>query len=712
MTLLSRAVSLLQTGDAVAARSLLLEAPETDQRDFLLGACAHALGEIPQAVQCFADALRRNPAHASAASALGSLYAGLGRKREAEALFRQTLTRVEDAQLRFNLAVMLEDRGDNAAALAEYSAVLRLAPGHYGARHNRAGLHAREQRLQDAADDYRELVRQHPEFTLPWHNLGELELGQGRYEEAERLLTEVLVREPVNGKACLSLAVAQAAQGLIAQSHASFERLKAMEPARWEEARARLNGRRGHDAGIDPRLLFLLRTFEHLGACDWRYWTRWGEVFRDFCHRPSDGDLIALAYPALLAPQSAAEQLALMTAIGRQIEAAAAPFKQTPTVGSAQPERLRIGYIGPLLERHVTGLNLRRFFAAHPPHSTEVFVISTGRPGNDPAWPSRIELRDGVNWIDCADQDDATIAARLCELRLDVLVDIATYSNDPRPEVIAARPAPVQVNWLGAPYTGGVSSYDYILSDAVTRPGNGWCSEAEVLMPGSYFVFSHVPEPPVAPPRASLGLPEQRFVFANLGTPVKISPDIFDRWMRILAACPDSVLWLLANSPACVLNLKREAEWRGIDPRRLLFVTRTNPVDHMARQGAADLFLDTPYITGHTTMAESLWAGTPGISVLGETFAGRVGGSLLQDAGLPELVAPDWDAFEALAIALYQDRPRLAALRERLASSRHQLHCVDVHGQAQRMEKAFRQMHERRVQGLPAADFAVDDLLS
>lgn len=709
MPLLAQAATLLREGDAVAARSLLLEAPEDAQRDFLLGACAHALGEIPEALRAFSDVLRRHPGHAQAACALGSLWAGLGRTADAEALFRQTLSHTDDAQLQFNLGVVVESRGDTTGALAAYERALALDAGHYGARHNRAGLRASARQWQEAAEDYRELIRLHPDVTLPWHNLAELELALGRYEEATRLLTEVLRREPANGKACLSLAVAQAASGQIDASRASFAQLARLDPARWEEARARINGLRGNDPGIDPRLIFLLRNHEHLGACDWRYWDRWCEVFRDVCTRVPAGELLPLAYPALLAPLDAAAQRRLMAAIGVQIEARAAPFRQQAQPGKAPPGRLRIGYIGPLLERHVTGLNLRRFFAAHATDSTEVFVISTGRAGADgSAWPSRIELRDGVHWIDCGDMPDADIVARLSELRLDVLVDIATYSNDPRPEVLAARPAPVQVNWLGAPYTGSAGTYDYVLTDAVTRPGDGWCNEAEVIMPGSYFVFSHVPEPPAVPSRHLLGLPEHGFVFANLGTPLKISPDIFDRWMRILTTCQDSVLWLLANSPAGVLNLKREAEWRGIDPRRLLFVPRTNPVAHMARQGAADLFLDTPYITGHTTMAESLWAGTPGISVLGNTFAGRVGGSLLLDAGLPELVAPDWPAYEALAIDLYRDRSRLAALRMRLAERRHHLHCVDVQGQAARMEQAFRQMHARRAAGLPPAPFALD----
>ncbi|MFN3587406.1 MAG: tetratricopeptide repeat protein, partial [Moraxellaceae bacterium] len=221
----AEAVALLRAGDALAARSLLLVAPEGAERDFLLGACAHALGEVPEALRAFSAALQRNPAHAQAACALGSLWAGLGRPAEAEALFRQTLTHNDDPQLHFNLGVLREQQGDVVAARAAYAAALARDPGHYGARHNRAGLAAAQRQWQEAADDYRELIRRHPEVTLPWHNLAELELAQGRYAEAQRLLQEVLAREPDNGKAWLSQAVAQAAAGQLAESAASFARL-------------------------------------------------------------------------------------------------------------------------------------------------------------------------------------------------------------------------------------------------------------------------------------------------------------------------------------------------------------------------------------------------------------------------------------------------------------------------------------------------------
>ncbi len=707
-TAFSRAIGFLQTGDALSARAALLESPLEDARyDFLLGACAHALGEIPQAVRHFTDALKRDARHAQAACALGSLYAGLGHRAEAEALFRKTLQQVDDLQLRFNLGVVLEDSGRLPEAMAEYSLILQRDPRHYAARHNRAGLHAREKRLGEAVTDYRTLVREHPAQTLPWHNLGELELSLGHYEEAMRLLAEVLQREPGNGKARLSLAIAQAANGDIVESRATLEALRQQAPAVWEDARVRINHLRGTDPGIDPRLVFLVRAQEHLAACHWRHWERLTEVFHDLARQPSDGDSLMLAFTTLLGPLDAREQLTLMRHIGQQVSRRVTPLP-TPAA-AASSARLRLGYVAPHWGHHVTGILFRQVVAAHDPDTTEVFLIGVRRP-DDSSNLAALRANSALHFVDVSEQDDDAAARTLQALQLDVIVDLAVYNDDNRPEILAHRPAPVQVSWQAAAYSSGAPWLDYVISDAIVRPGDGWCSEAEVLMPGSYFCFSHEPEPPAAPLRASLGLPEQKFVFACLNNPAKITPGLFRRWMSILRQAPESVLWLLVNDSAGILNLKREAEWAGIDPRRLLFAPRVTPEAHIARLAAADLFLDTEFFNGHTTLAECLWAGTPAISQPGHTFASRVGASLLHSVGLPELVVDSAEAYEALALRLYRERDTLASLRTRLAENRLHAACMDVPGQARWLEKAFRHMRARFAAGQSPLPFAIADL--
>lgn len=708
---LSRAVLLLQNGQAAQALQTLREAtpPHDAHHAFLMGACTHAVGDIPQAVRHFTDALMQEPAHAQAACALGSLYAGLGRRAEAEMLFRRTLKRVDDPQLRFNLAVVLEDSGRPADALVEYSHILRQHPHHYATLHNRAGLYAREKRLNEAATDYRMLVREHPAETLPWHNLGELELALGHYEEAARLLAEVLVREPDNGKARLSLAIAHAASGDMVESRAQLAELKSRAPAVWESARTLLNNRYGHDTGIDPRLVFLVREQDHLSIGHWRYWEIYETLFKDMARQPSEGELLPLAFATLSSPLGAREQLGLMRKIAEQVGRGVVPLPPTGSGNSAATAgKLRLGYAAPNWGHHVTGILFRQLVAAHGA-DVDVFLISLQAPDNSENL-ARLRSLPHLGFIDVSPLDDEAAALAIRDLSLDVLVDLAVFNDENRPTLLARRPAPVQVNWQAAAYSSGAPWLDYVIADAVVRPQDDWCSEAEVLMPTCFFGFSHEAAPPVAPPRRSLGLPEDKFVFACLNHPKKISPALFRRWMALLKKAPDSVLWLLVNDAAGILNLKREAEWQEVDPRRLLFAQRVPPEAHLARLAAADLFLDTAPFNGHTTLAECLWAGTPAISQPGNTFASRVGASLLQAAGLPELVAASGEAYDVLALRLYQEPQTLAALRERLAVNRLQAAWADVQGQARHLENAFRHMKARHQQGLPPAPFVVADL--
>lgn len=698
------ALLLLQQGEAALAREHLCAHPLAGaEQDFLLGVCAHALNEIPVAVRHFALALQADGRHGRAAAALGALLAGQGRLSRAEELLQAFLTHQDDTQVRFNLAVILADTGRIDEAIRQYDHILASRPDDYGARYNRAALQAGRMKLGEAAADYRELVRLHPDRLLPWQNLADIEISQGHYEAALTSLETVLEREPGNAKAVLSAAIATAAAARFDDSTRYFERLRALDPTLWQSALDRLNGRGGTATRPEPRLLFLIRQHEHLSACDWSSWTLYGDVFRQMCLHPDNGELLSLAFRAVTAPITASQQQQLSTAIAAQHAADHLRLPaRTPT-----PARLRVGYLGSRFGQHATGILLRDLPAAHDPAAVEVHLLDLGQDdGSDTA----TRLRRDIRVISLQEMDDETAAARIAELGLDILVDLCGYNDDPRPGILARHPAAVQVSWLAAPYTSGAPWMDYFISDAHVSPGEGWCTEAEVLLPHSYFLFSHDAEPPVAPSRPSLGLPDQRFVYACLNAPSRIDPDTFSVWMRILQQTADSVLWLLGDSSAVVLNLKREAEWRGIDPRRLLFAPRTTPQAHRTRLGAADLYLDTRHCNGHTSVAEALWAGLPVLSCPGDTFASRVGSSLLHSCNLPELVCENWTAYEQTAVNLWGDRTRLATLRQRLHDSRFHAAPFDLTQQARHLEQAFRHMRERFAEELTAAPFAVNDL--
>src|SRR5207237_2836488 len=167
------------------------------------------------------------------------------------------------------------------------------------------------------------------------------------------------------------------------------------------------------------------------------------------------------------------------------------------------------------------------------------------------------------------------------------------------------------------------------------------------------------------------GLPAKGFVFCSFNNSYKIVPEVFDVWMRLIQRVPGSALWLLEANELVGPNLRREAERRGVDPDRLVFAPVMPLAEHLGRHRNADLFLDTWPCNAHTTASDALWAGLPVLTCTGDTFAGRVAGSLLAAIGLPELVTTVPEDYERIALALARDARLLGEVRPKLRQPRN-----------------------------------------
>jgi predicted O-linked N-acetylglucosamine transferase (SPINDLY family) len=300
-------------------------------------------------------------------------------------------------------------------------------------------------------------------------------------------------------------------------------------------------------------------------------------------------------------------------------------------------------------------------------------------------------------------QADAEVAELARTLEIDILVDLKGYTQDARTGILAMRPAPVQVNYLGFPGTIGAGFIDYVIGDRSVIPEHDFDAYAEkiVWLPESYQANDR--DRAIAdttPVRAEHGLPEGAFVFCCFNDNYKITPDVFSSWMRILSAMPNGVLWLFEDNAAAADNLRREAAARGVAPERLVFARRLPTPDHLARHRCADLFLDTLPYGAHTTASDALWTGLPVLTCLGETFAGRVGASLLNAIRLPELITTTPAAYEALAIELASDPGRLAMLKAKLADNRLRTPLYDTKLYTRQLETAYAAMMERHLAGL------------
>jgi protein O-GlcNAc transferase len=370
-------------------------------------------------------------------------------------------------------------------------------------------------------------------------------------------------------------------------------------------------------------------------------------------------------------------------------------------------DRIRVAYLSPDFRDRAMAILMAGVFEHHDDTRFETTAISMG-PDDGSKMRRRVEAAFD-RFIDVQAMSDAEVATMLRESQIDLAIDLNSHGGGGRPGILAYRPAPVQVSYhntgtTGAPYL------DYIVADRTVIPDTHFCyyTEKVVHLPHSFFCSDsqrYVPEH--TPSRIEEGLPETGFVYCCFNNSNRIAPSIFDVWMRLLNACPGSVLWLRDYNPYAMRNLRREAEARGVAPERLVFAPRSAADAHLARHRLADLYLDTLPYNAFTTASDALWAGLPVLTCLGNTFAGRVGASLLNTIGLPELVTSSLAEYEELAIALARDSGRLAAIKANLLRNRASEPLFDTARFTRDLETAYTTMWERSQRGEPPQSFSV-----
>lgn len=289
---------------------------------------------------------------------------------------------------------------------------------------------------------------------------------------------------------------------------------------------------------------------------------------------------------------------------------------------------------------------------------------------------------------------------------LDIAVNLNGYTKLARTAIFADRTAPLQVNFLGYPGSMGAAFIDYIIADETLIPPSHQADYSEKI---AYLPHCYQPNDlkreiaKIQFSRSELGLPETGFVFCCFNNSAKINPNNFGIWMQILKQVDGSVLWLLRDNDYIEPNLRKEAEARGVDPSRLIFAARIPMPEHIARHQCADLFLDTLPCNAHTTASDALWGGLPVLTLIGETFAGRVAASLLNAIGLPELITTSEIEYERLAVELAGSPTKLLSLKKELSDNRLVMPLFDAKRFAKHLEAAYTAMHERYQAGLPPA---------
>ncbi|GAB2511209.1 O-linked N-acetylglucosamine transferase, SPINDLY family protein [Lysobacter humi (ex Lee et al. 2017)] len=553
----------------------------------------------------------------------------------------------------------------------------------------------------------RERVQRSPADAIGWILLAEAELDGGDASAGAAAAQRALALAPGHPEALARLGRAEWMQGRHRDAAATLERAARAAPAHpgiavWF-AHALEDAGRLEDAATvfaaarrmlphEPQVAaYLLAARRRL--CDWRDVDALAAEVRAAVR---DGTAAVEPFAFLSEDASPAEQLRCARLRAAQVAAAVRPL---PPPGSRRPGLLRAGFLSNGFGSHPTGLLTVAFLealAARNDIDAHLFALNP-----DDGGAVRRRLAAATTLHDVTGRAHRVVAHAIREAGIDVLFDLRGWGGGGAPEVLAMRPAPVQVNWLAYPGTSGAPWIDYVLADRIVLPDAlaPHFSEAVAWLPGCFQPSDHRRQVPPAPTRTDCGLPETGTVFCCFNNSYKLNPASTARAFEVLRAVPGSVLWLLSGPGEADMRLRHAARAAGLDPVRLVTMPKQPHAAYLARLRLADLFLDTGPYGAHTTASDALWAGCPVLTRPGETFAARVAASLLTHLGLPELVVRDDDAFVARAVALGRDPDALAALRARVESCREASSLFDMQAFADGFASAVATMHARALAG-------------
>jgi predicted O-linked N-acetylglucosamine transferase (SPINDLY family) len=680
-------VTMLEQGRAAEAVPLLQRAlaldPEDTASHLNLGRAFALTGDAAGAGREFETVLRIDPGHLDAMFNLGVVSLDQGGFGDARRWFERVLAQAPDyADAHVSLGVVDQKEGRLEEALARFRRALALNPRHAPALSNFARTLALQHRPEEARERYLAALDLAPDLIDARAGLAAAALALGRYTEGIAQLREVLVRDAKDAQAWSALADALFQNGELDEAASAAAQARALDPAspgpysvlalihvvRGETAEAIAALEEGFARTGASGLLGML-AHQLRRACHWEKWRpAWDEIARRLDREAELGS----PFWMLLEGTTPEEQLdytrrwaEAQFGTGRRAETSGKPSRQLD-----EPRRVRIGYLSSEFHEHAIAHLLAGVLEAHDRARFEIHAYSYGPEDNS---PMRGRLRQACeHFIDVAREPDDAVVRRIEADALDILVDLKGYTMGGRSAILARRPCPIQVNWLGYPGTLGAPFFDVLIADGYVIPPGRESAYSERVVRLNHCWQSNDRERPIAEPRTrtEYGLPERGFVFCCFAQAVKITPEIFARWMSLLRTVPDSVLWLAEDNALATAALKDAAHTHGIVPGRVVFSPRLPFAQHLARYRVADLALDTYPYTSHSTASDGLWCGCPLVALVGSTFAARVSGSILTHAGLAELITDSLDAYERLAHALATDPQRLDGIRARVAAAR------------------------------------------
>lgn len=638
-----------------------------------LGNNCFGVGEYERAHEYYQKATEAEPGNPLAWCNLGVMQFKQGNNASAEqSLHKATEIEPKYSLAWYNLAQICEKLGRGEEAAEYYRKTIQLDPTH-GEIYNELALTLKNlNRLEEVEEVFLRALAIEPMASVLYNNLGNVYRVLGKYNEAKENYYLALSIDPNYANAWGNLGIIHKVTGALTEAKSCLEKAMALKEDQWDFYH-NLGVVAQEEGAVGKAISYFEKSIELNPAYEGSYpclylskrqvcdWEGLDEAER-YLDQIKDED----PFTTIMRSESPEQNYKIAKRRSEGIERVVRR-KTFEFEGRPKHKKIRVGYFSNDLREHPIGQMVAPMFGLHDRTKFEVFVYSYGLDDKS-VW--RKEAESGADYFrDVRTKGNPEIAELIYRDQIDILVDLTGYTMDNRLEVMAMRPASVQISYLGYPGTSGAGFFDYLIADKnlVKKDEEKWFSEKIIYMSKCYQInnASIVPSLRIFR-RKDCGLPDKSIVLASFNQVYKLESELFRVWCSILQKVPDSVLWLWKQDQEAEDNLKKEAQKRGIDPKRIIWAERLPKADHLARMKLADLALDTKTYGGHTTTTDSLIAGVPVVTRYGTHFASRVSASILRTVGLGELVVKDLKEYEKLVVSIVSNPAKLKKIRAKI----------------------------------------------
>ena len=359
-----------------------------------------------------------------------------------------------------------------------------------------------------------------------------------------------------------------------------------------------------------------------------------------------------------------------------------------------------VGFLSSDYREHSVTYLISGLFRNFNRQTFKVIAFSIGRPDNS---ESNQLVRDLVDeYVDLNDMSDTAAARCIKAKNTGILVDLNGYTQNHRNAILAYRPAPIQVSYLGYLGTSGSDFIDYILTDRTVTPEDqaAYYSEKFAYVPGNFQIYDgQTSSLSRNVTREEFDLPDDRILFCCFAQAYKITEPLIDAWISILERADNALLLLHIPNSLAQENLSAWVRRKGGDVGQLVFTEALPRHQYLERLSVVDVVLDTPLYNGGTTSLDALSMGLPIVTTIGTSLASRMGASLLTTLKLDHLICADMTSYIDLAVKLATDSGFLAEMRQDFRSAIQKSGLLDSAKKTKQIEKLFETMWKRYMDG-------------